>query len=274
MSRSGGPGSPGQPPPAGPPDWQQPPQQPAPPAWQQTPQQPAPPAWQQTPQQPAPPAWQQTPQQPAPPAWQQTPQQPVAPAPPPPPPSWTASLTSTAPVVGPAGFYYADVPNRIIAYIIDVIILAIIGFVVAIVVGGVFGGVMTTSTSGTDVNVGAFAVVALINLAVGAAYFVWLWSTQRATVGMRLLGLQVGDEGDGRTISTAQAFNRWLIIGIPSILSQFAGYVSAGLGFVLSLVGFIWLIALLVSIAQSPTKQGYHDRFAKTIMVKAARRAA
>ena len=37
-------------------------------------------------------------------------------------PSWTSQLTSTAPVAGPAGLYYADVPNRAIAYIIDAII--------------------------------------------------------------------------------------------------------------------------------------------------------
>ena len=31
------------------------------------------------------------------------------------------------------------------------------------------------------------------------------------------------------------------------------------------------MIALLVTTAQSPTKQGLHDRYAHTIMVKAAR---
>ena len=39
----------------------------------------------------------------------------------------------TAAPAGPAGLVYADVPNRIIAYIIDVIILAVVGIVVDIV---------------------------------------------------------------------------------------------------------------------------------------------
>ncbi len=42
-------------------------------------------------------------------------------------PPWMSNLTSTAPVAGPAGLFYADLPNRIIAYIIDMILLAIVG---------------------------------------------------------------------------------------------------------------------------------------------------
>ena len=38
------------------------------------------------------------------------------------------------------------------------------------------------------------------------------------------------------------------------------------------LLSFIWFIALLVTTAQSPTKQGLHDRYAKTMVVKAVRR--
>jgi uncharacterized RDD family membrane protein YckC len=194
-------------------------------------------------------------------------------------PSWTQTLTSTAPVPGPAGLFYADVPNRIIAYIIDVIVLAIIGFVVALVLGGLFGGIMTTGEGAigeatSDLNLLAFLVVGLGNLAISLAYFGYSWTALRATPGMRLLGLQLGDERDGRSIDWNQAFARWLVLGIPSILATFASYVSSGLGFILSLVGLVWLVVLLYSIAQSPTKQGIHDRLARTIMVKAGRRKA
>jgi uncharacterized RDD family membrane protein YckC len=178
-------------------------------------------------------------------------------------------------VAGPAGYYYADVPNRVIAYIIDIIILAIIGFIVTAIVVAIFGGVETVNTGGRSINFGSLFVAAVLNLIVGAAYFIYLWSAMRGTVGMKVLGLQIGDEHDGRSITYQQGFIRWLIIGIPGILSTFSGYLGAGgLGFLLSLVGIIWLIALLVSIAQSPTKQGYQDRYAHTIMVKAARQAA
>ncbi len=292
MSQPGGPAGPGQPP-SGPPDWQSAPTAPQQPGgWQSAPPpaQAAAPSWQSPPQAPQPPgteapSWQAAPRAPtAPPppsqaSWQSAPRPPVAPSvPPPPPPSWMANLTSTAPVAGPAGFVYADVPNRIFAYIIDMIVLGVIGFLVAMLAGGLFGGITTqvTSTNGLEVSVnyGAFLAVAVINLIIGALYFIWMWSAQRGTVGMKVLGLQIGEESSGRSITMNQGFTRWLIIGIPSILAQFTGYLSAGLGFILGLIGLIWLLALLWSIAQSPTKQGYHDRYAHTIMVKASRRAA
>jgi uncharacterized RDD family membrane protein YckC len=178
-------------------------------------------------------------------------------------PAWTASLTSTAPVPGPAGYYYADVPNRIIAYIIDAILLAIINLVVSAILVGVMG-----------VSEGTSLVVFVVALVVSVGYWVWSWSSRRMTVGMQLLGLQIGSEVDGSTISQNQAIVRWAVLGLPGVLASAASYFSSGLGVLLSLVGLIWIIALLVSIAQSPTKQGYHDRYAHTIMVKSARRAA
>lgn len=193
------------------------------------------------------------------------------------PPSWQQSLTSTSAVPGPAGLFYADVPNRIIAYIIDLILLAIIGFFVSLVFGGLLGGVTTAASlesAGGDLNVVAFFVVSLLQLAVSFGYFGYFWSVQRGTPGMKLLGLQIGDEKDGHSIDRSQAFMRWLVLGIPSILSTFATSVNTGLSIVTALVGLVWLIALLYSIAQSPTKQGYHDRFARTIMVKSGRRAS
>jgi len=191
--------------------------------------------------------------------------------------SWTRSLTSTTPVPGPSGFYYADVPNRIIAFIIDLILLAIIGFVLALVLGGLLGGMTSTASldaAGGELNLGAFLLVSIVQLAVSLAYFGYFWTTSRATPGMQFLGLQIGHESDGRNIDRNQAIVRWLIIGIPSILSTFTSYASSSLSFIISIIGVVWLVVLLYSIAQSPTKQGWHDRYAHTIMVKAGRRAA
>ena len=212
-----------------------------------------------------PPSWQQAPQQPAPPpppqSWQQAPQQPVPPTPNQPP-SWTANLTSTAPVAGPAGFVYADVPNRVIAYLIDLIILFVINFVISVILFGIMG-----------FSTGSALIVVIVNLVISIGYWVWCWSSRRMTVGMQLLGLQIGSEADGSTITTNQALVRWAFLGLPGVLASVSSYWSDALGVLLSVVGLIWIIALLVSIAQSPTKQGYHDRYAKTIMVKSARRA-
>jgi uncharacterized RDD family membrane protein YckC len=172
------------------------------------------------------------------------------------------------------------VPNRIIAYIVDIIILAVIGGFVALLVGGLFGGIVTTGLgedgfqATTSLNLLPFLVLAVVDLGISLAYFVWSWSLQRGTPGMKLLGLQIGDERDGHSIGLDQALVRWVILGIPSILSTFAAFVSDTLGVVLSVIALAWLAVLLYSIAQSPTKQGFHDRYARTIMVKSARRVA
>jgi uncharacterized RDD family membrane protein YckC len=193
-------------------------------------------------------------------------------------PGWTATLTSTVPTPGPAGWYYADVPNRIIAFLVDGIVLGVIDLLVALVIGGLFGGVLvtnsTTNGQGQDLNYLAWIVVIALNLLINAGYFVLLWSRRRATVGMQVLGLQIGDEADGRSITPNQALIRVVIIGIPLVLLRSSIYAFLGLGLLMPIVGAVWLIALLVTIAQSPTKQGFHDRTAHTIMVKAARRAA
>lgn len=202
--------------------------------------------------------------------------QPSAP-PGPRPPAWTQTLTSTAPSPGPAGFFYADVPNRVIAYIIDFILLFVIDIVLLIIVGALFGDVVTTATldsAGGDVNVGPFVVLSILQLIVSFAYWGYFWTSWRGTPGMKILGLQIGDEVDGRSITWNQALIRWLVIGLPSILATFVGYLSAGLGGVLLLIAIVWLLILLYTIAQSPTKQGLHDRYAHTIMVKAGRQAA
>jgi hypothetical protein len=40
------------------------------------------------------------------------------------------------------------------------------------------------------------------------------------------------------------------------------------------LAGLVYIIFLLYTTAQSPTKQGYHDHFAHTMVVKATRAVA
>jgi uncharacterized RDD family membrane protein YckC len=216
---------------------------------------------------PPPPAqsWQSPPQQPAPPMGGGTP--PASGQP-----QWMSNLTSQQPVAGPAGFYYADVPNRAIAYIIDAIIIGIIGVVVGIVIYGIVGPATTfdINTLGTGVNLASLLIVTLVGLAINAAYFLYTWVNMRATIGMRLLGMQIGHEADGRTLTYEQAAIRWVLLGAPFGLAQLLNP-WPGLGLLISLLGFVWLIVLLYTTAQSPTKQGLHDRYAHTMVVKAGR---
>ena len=198
---------------------------------------------------------------------------PGTPAPPAPP---AAGWAAPPPPVqsGPAGFVYADVPNRAIAYIIDVILVGI----VVVIIGGILAGIGLSSGSfdpGTvnfTVNYVGLIVSALISAAISAAYFIYTWTSMRGTVGMKVLGMQIGNAGDGKTLTMDQATRRWLVIAAPGILAQVL-FVVPAIGTLLGLLAFGWFIYLLWTTYSSPTKQGFHDKYANTMVVKAARAA-
>lgn len=171
---------------------------------------------------------------------------------------------------GPKGFVYADVPNRAIAYIIDVIILAIIGIIVTIVLAAVGFSVVTGSAVLGTLGYNPFAsvVIALIGLAISGFYFVYTWTKMRATVGMKVLGMQIGDAGNGATLAQDQAIKRWLALGAPFTLAQAFNPLPL-LGILIALASLAWFIFLVYTTYSSPTKQGWHDIFAHTMVVKA-----
>jgi uncharacterized RDD family membrane protein YckC len=205
---------------------------------------------------------------------------PQAPAPQAPPmstqPAWMTSMTSTVPVAGPAGFFYADIPNRAIAYIIDAIILFVGFLIVAAVLGAI--GLHTTTLDLTSASLVSYNPIAgiiygVLNLAISVAYFVYTWTAMRGTVGMKALGMQIGNAQDGATISMDQALRRALVLfGVGAVAQALGSW--PGLGILFSLAAFGWFIYLLYTTAVSPTKQGFHDKFANTMVVKAARSVA
>ena len=165
---------------------------------------------------------------------------------------------------------YGDVPNRVIAYIIDIVVVAIISIAVGLVLAIV--GIATTSGTGLNATtnwIGSI-ILTIVGLAISGAYFVYSWTNQRATLGMKALGLQIGNAPDGATITTDQAIRRWLALGAIFSIAQILTPLPL-LGIVIGLAALAWVIFLLYTTAQSPTKQGWHDVFANTMIVKAAR---
>jgi uncharacterized RDD family membrane protein YckC len=203
------------------------------------------------------------------------------PAPTPPPASgWTAAPPPT-PVPGHAGLFYADVPNRIIAIIIDAIIVGIVGLIVSLVLFVAIGSPTTVNTVNdpnsvlgvrfeTSTNWLSTIVSALVGLALSAGYYIYTWTAMRGTIGQKALGMQVGNAADGATLTMEQAVKRWLALGGVFALAQFLNPLP-GLGILIGLASFVWVIALLYTTATSPTKQGLHDQYAGSVVVKAAR---
>jgi uncharacterized RDD family membrane protein YckC len=186
------------------------------------------------------------------------------PAAPPPgaPPPYVGAPAPWAPVAaanpyaipGAAGIEIAGAMPRVVAYIIDSVLLGLLTGVLFGIVFGIAPGIG-----------GMFLVQAAIGIVVEAVYFIAFWTSDaRATLGMRLLKLQVGNAFDGRKLDGAQAVRRWIALG---------GWLSA-LGYSQTSAGFsgtallLWSIVLLVTTAVSPTKQGLHDRFANSAIVQ------
>jgi uncharacterized RDD family membrane protein YckC len=176
------------------------------------------------------------------------------------------------------------VPNRIIAYIIDAILVGVVGLILGAVLFAVLGAPTTSTVVAngqglfgiaveTHTNFVSLIAFAILGLALSAGYFIYTWTAMRGTVGMKVLGMQVGNAADGATITMDQAIRRWLALGGVFSLAQTLNQFPL-LGLLIGLAALIWTIALLVTTAQSPTKQGLHDQFARTMVVKAARSVA
>jgi uncharacterized RDD family membrane protein YckC len=173
-------------------------------------------------------------------------------------------------VPGAPGLVYAGAIPRAAAYIVDSLILSIISGIAAAPFAA------TTAVTALDPNnpfgdMSALTMrsgeATLIALVIEAVYFIFLWSSGgRATLGMRLFGLQVGNAANGNKLEVAQAGRRWLAYGSWIGLAAFLPGVGLALGFVQT----VWTLVLLYTTATSPTKQGLHDRFAGTAVVRSA----
>ena len=167
--------------------------------------------------------------------------------------AWAQPAPTTAVSMGD-GFVVAGVFSRLVAYLIDVAFIAAINLVA-------FG--LLGPGPGQGISAGWFAVTVVL-LAFDAIYFVGLWrSGWQATIGMRLIGLRVRRVVDGGTLSLNAGITRWFAV---TGLTQILIYVPV-LG---PLLALLWDIALLLTTATNPLRQGLHDRWAGSVVVQRA----
>jgi uncharacterized RDD family membrane protein YckC len=175
--------------------------------------------------------------------------------------AWTQPADASREVA--PGLVFSGTAARFAAYLVDGFLLAVIGSVITSVLGtrGSF-----PQTSGFVWTAADF-LATLLALAINGAYFIGFWSGgRRATLGQMLFKIQVGNAFDGRPLSLEQAVRRWLALG--QFLSVFA--ISAVAIGAIGLLSLIWTLVLFISTVSSPTKQGLHDRFANSAVVRPA----
>ena len=145
----------------------------------------------------------------------------------------------------------AAVTTRVIAYIIDAIILACVLLFLGLII--------------SDVTIVGSVMRAIIYAAVGFFYFAYTWVTWRASPGQRILGLMTVNAADGAALTWNQATMRWAYLFGASVLNSLFP-IGGGLGALVSLLVLGYYIYLLYTTANDPRKQGFHDKQAATLV--------
>jgi hypothetical protein len=192
-------------------------------------------------------------------------------APPPPSGNWQAPPQSSAPAfqasqveAGPApGISYADTVTRVIALVIDVIVLGLIQFLLTII-----GVAITIAGAGWVIGL----LFAILWAVASIGYFVYTWTSMRASPGQRLLRLETVNAADGATITQDQAIRRWAYLFGPAAAANIVSNLPGiwFLGGLIGLASFGYAIYLLYTVTQSTKRQGFHDLQSGTVVIKHA----
>ena len=173
--------------------------------------------------------------------------------------------TSATPAL-PQGLVFADTYSRFAAYFLDGILLSILASLPPAILG-LYD--YSTAFPPEPMPRATYLGVSIFTLAVQAAYFLWFWTGgRRATPGQRVFGIQVGNAFDGEPLTMAQAITRWLAMGWwLSLLPLLPFFAVAVASFAIQAV---WIVIVGISMIFSPTKQGIHDRIARSALVRPA----
>jgi uncharacterized RDD family membrane protein YckC len=165
----------------------------------------------------------------------------------------------------PDGLVFADAYSRFAAYILDGVVLAALTSIPPALLG--LYDYSSSTYPPPPMPRATFIGTTIFSIAIQAAYFLWFWTAgRRATPGQRVFNIQIGNAFDGRALTMSQAITRWLAMGwwveilvlVPILGVAVAAYAATG----------IWFVVIAVSIVLSPTKQGIHDRLARSALVR------
>ena len=166
---------------------------------------------------------------------------------------------------------------RLVAYLVDAIIIAIVIYLVALVLRALLGPtIRITEFEGAPlVRVDRLrSVVDVVSATtVAGAYFVVAWVRLGGTPMQRLFGMRVERLDDGGRLHARQAIGRWLVLGAPFGLISTLLFPTPLLGAILAVAIAAWYAVLFVTTARDRRKRGLHDRAAGSI-VRRRRRGA
>ena len=142
---------------------------------------------------------------------------------------------------GPAaGVEYGGFGVRVLAFILDAIIVGVIAGALGPLTGA--GMIVETGPNNVNINYGGGALSGLV----GLAYYIGFWTLRGQTPGMIPLRLRVVKAADGSR---------------PDWVSSLLRYVGLIISFAVIFLGVIW-------VAFDSRRQGWHDKLAGTFVVR------
>ena len=159
---------------------------------------------------------------------------------------------------GASGGSPAGLGKRVLARLVDYIPFFFLTVLVGIVIGGAVG---LAGGDGGSLDEGAANVAGTVIGVVAAlalyAYFVLMESRDGQTLGKKALSIRVVGEGGGvPDLGTSAKRNAWLLISL----------VPGALG---SILGFVVVVAIIITIVTGDKTQGVHDTIAGAHVVDA-----
>jgi uncharacterized RDD family membrane protein YckC len=157
---------------------------------------------------------------------------------------------------GPApGVSYADTVTRVIAAVIDGVILWVVNIILVVI-----AGLIAIAGAGLIIGLLFGVIFAVAN----AVYFVYGWTKMRASFGQKFMNLETVNAADGATLTQNQAIRRWAFLFGPWAV----GAIIPILGILIEFLALLYVLYLLYTVTQSSKRQGFHDLQAGTVVVK------
>jgi uncharacterized RDD family membrane protein YckC len=161
---------------------------------------------------------------------------------------------------------------RLIAYLLDALILVIGIYAVVLVLHLVIGPTVRIADVDGVPRLSVDRLRSLVDTAVATAlagtYFVGSWLAWAGTPGQRLFRARVERADGGGRLALGPALKRWLLLGAPFGLLSTLLLPVPWLGAVLAVVIGLWHLVLLVTTARDRRKRGLHDRLAGSIVLR------
>jgi hypothetical protein len=180
---------------------------------------------------------------------------------------WPASTAA-------AGERFAGVPRRFLAWLIDLVVVTALIFSAVSLVDVAVGPAVEirpdapTLRGTVSISRAKLVVDAVVATGLSAAYFVLPWTLVGASLGQRALRIRVRRAGSDKTLPGGRATARWLLLFPPfATVSAFTTGVPL-LGWFLWGGAAVWYAMLFLTTVGSVTRQGLHDRLARSVVSK------